>query len=144
MSAGAHLALLYACKNNADGSIKAMIDLFGPTDLVSLYNNHPYPAAVQPILINLMGTTPAANPTLYQQASPINFVTSQTVPTQIFHGDADIVVPISQSIALKTKLQSNNVKVEMVTYPGEGHGWVGNTLQDTYTRVLTFLQQNVQ
>ena len=36
VSAGAHLALLQAYKNNSSGRIKAVVDLFGPTDLVDL------------------------------------------------------------------------------------------------------------
>lgn len=143
-SAGAHLALLQAYKFNADGRIKAVVDLFGPTDLNDLYFNHPYPTVSQPVLVNFLGTTPTANATLYQQASPINFVTAQTVPTQIFHGDLDIVNPIGQSLALKAKLQASNVKVEMTTYAGEGHGWIGNNLLDTYNKAVTFITQNVK
>ncbi len=143
-SAGAHLALLQAYKFNTEGKIKAVVDLFGPTDLVTLFYNHPIPAASQPLLINFLGTTPDININLYQQASPVNFVTAQSVPTQIFHGDVDIVNPITQSLALKAKLQAANVKVEMITYVGEGHGWVGNNLLDTYSKAITFIQQNVQ
>lgn len=143
-SAGAHLALLQAYKFNADGRIKAVVDLFGPTDLTDLYVNHPFPTASQPVLVNFLGATPATNATLYQQASPINFVTAQSVPTQIFHGDVDIINPIKQSLALKAKLQANNVKVEMTTYTGEGHGWLGNNLLDTYNKAVTFILQNVK
>ena len=143
-SAGAHLALLHAYKNNTSGTIKAVVNLFGPTDLNDLYSNHPVPAASQPVLVNFLGATPVTNPTLYQQASPINFVTAQTVPTLIFHGGADYIVPISQSTALKAKLQAANVKVEMITYPTEGHGWYGANILDTYTKTIAFIQQNVK
>lgn len=143
-SAGAHLALLQAYKYNADGRIKAVVNLFGPTDLNDLYVNHPFPAASQPVLVNFLGATPVTNATLYQQASPINYVSAQSVPTQIFHGDVDIINPISQSLALKAKLQANNVKVEMTTYAGEGHGWLGNNLLDTYNKAVIFILQNVK
>ena len=143
-SAGAHLALLHAYKNNSSGTIKAVVDLFGPTDLNDLYSNHPVPAASQPVLVNFLGATPTTNPGLYQQASPINFVTAQSVPTLIFHGGADYIVPISQSTALKTRLQAANVKVEMTTYPTEGHGWYGANILDTYAKTIAFIQQNVK
>ncbi len=142
-SAGAHLALLQAYKNNGNGKIKAVIDLFGPTDLTTLYNNHPVPAASQPVLVNFLGATPATNAALYQQASPINFVNVQTVPTLIFHGDADFIVPISQSTTLKTKLEAAGVKVSMTTYPAEGHGWYGASLADTIQKTVAFIKQNV-
>ncbi len=143
-SAGAHLALLQAYKNNADGKIKAVVDLFGPADLTDLYNNHPVPAASQPVLYNYLGTTPAANPVVYQQTSPISYVSEKSVPTQIFHGDADPVVPLKQSMDLKARLQSFNVKVEMTVYAGEGHGWYDSNILDTYGKTITFIRQNVQ
>ncbi len=103
-SAGAQLALLQAYKYNDLGYIKAVIDLFGPTDLNDLYYNHPVPQEAQFVLQNYLGTTPNINPLIYLQASPINYVTAQTVPTKIFHGTADEVVPIAQSLVLKAKL----------------------------------------
>lgn len=142
-SAGAQLALLQAYKNNSNGKIKAVIDLFGPSDLTALYNNHPFPQESQQILVNYLGTTPTANPSSYQQASPIHFVTAQSVPTLILHGNQDYVVPVAQSTALKAKLESVGVKVEMKIYAGEGHGWYGNNLLDTYSKTVAFIKQNV-
>src|SRR6186997_1703486 len=49
-SAGAHLALLQGYKYSTPVKPKAIIDFFGPTDLVSLYNNPPNPL-VQPALL---------------------------------------------------------------------------------------------
>jgi acetyl esterase/lipase len=143
-SAGAHLALLQAYKFNTNGKIKAVVDLFGPTNLTSLYNDHPIPAASQPVLLNFLGATPVTNPVIYQQSSPINYVTAQSPPTLILHGDADYIVPIVQSTTLKTKLQSFNVKVDMKTYAGEGHGWYNANLLDTYSRAIAFIKENVR
>jgi acetyl esterase/lipase len=142
-SAGAQLALLQAYKNNSQGKIKAVIDLFGPTDMTALYNNHPFPTASQPTLVGYLGGTPTSHPSVYQQASPINFVTSQSVPTLILHGETDFVVPVSQSTTLKVKLESVGAKVEMKIYAGEGHGWYGSNLADTYSRTAAFIKQNV-
>jgi acetyl esterase/lipase len=143
-SAGAHLALLQAYKYNTNGNVKAVVDLFGPTDLNALYSDHPFPEASRSVLVNFLGARPASNAALYQEASPLNFITAQSVPTLIFHGNLDIVNPISQSLALKAKLQAAKAKVEMITYTGEGHGWLGNNLVDTYSKVVTFIQQNVK
>lgn len=140
-SAGAHLALMKAYKANTNNTIKAVVNLFGPTDLTWMYNNHPYPFSSQPILVNLLNTTPQANATTYSNASPINFVTSTSPPTIIFHGTNDIVVPISESNNLQTKLQQNGVINQYVTYTGESHGWVGNNLLDTYSKTVSFIKQ---
>jgi acetyl esterase/lipase len=143
-SAGGHLALLQAYSNNKNGKIKAVVDLFGPTDLTDLYNNHPVPDQARPVLVNFLGATPATNPVLYAQASPVNFINAQTVPTKIFQGSGDIVVPVTQSIALKAKLDANNVKNDLTVYQNEGHGWYGNNLVDTYQKTINFIKENVR
>lgn len=138
-SAGGHLALLQSYKY-ATPKVKVLIDMFGPTNMVDLYDS-----LTDPIerfgLESLMSGTPTANASLYQNSSPINFVTAQSPPTLLLHGGMDPLVPISQSIALKDKLQAAGVPVQMVTYPTEGHGWTGTNLTDTYNRIAAFLAQ---
>jgi acetyl esterase/lipase len=143
-SAGAHLALLKAYKSNADGRIKAMVDLFGPSDMAWMYNNHPVPTITQPIIAAAVGGTPTTNAAAYTSAGPINFVAATAPPTIIFHGTADPVVPISESDRLNTKLQTMGVTHTYVTYTGESHGWTGTNLTDTYNKSVAFIKQYVQ
>ncbi|MBX2931107.1 MAG: prolyl oligopeptidase family serine peptidase [Chitinophagaceae bacterium] len=143
-SAGAHLALLKAYKYNTDNTIKAVVDLFGPTNMTWMYNNHPYPTFSQPIIQNVIGATPATDATAYYNASPINFVTSTAPPTIIFHGTADDVVPISESNNLKNALTTAGVTNEYYTYTGESHGWTGANLTDTHNKIITFIQNYVK
>ena len=137
-SAGAHLALLQGYKYTSPVKPKAIIDFFGPTDLVALYNNPPNPL-VQPLLLAVTGSTPTTNNTLYTQSSPINFVSSQSPPTMILHGGTDIVVSSSQSVALDTKLFISGVTHQYIFYPTEGHGWIGANLTDSFNKILAFL-----
>lgn len=143
-SAGAHLALLKSYKYNTDNKIVAVVDLFGPTDMTAMYNNHPYPIYAQPIIQNVMGTTPTTNASAYFNGSPINFVTTNTPPTIIFHGTADEVVPIAQSINLRNALDVANVSYSYNTYTGEGHGWTGAYLTDTYNKAVNFIKNYVK
>jgi acetyl esterase/lipase len=143
-SAGAHLALLKAYKANADGRIKAMVDLFGPSDMAWMYNNHPVPTITQPIIAAAVGGTPATNATAYVNAGPINFVTATVPPTIIFHGTSDPVVPISESERLNTKLQTMGVTHTYISYAGESHGWTGANLTDTYNKAVAFIKLHVQ
>jgi acetyl esterase/lipase len=142
-SAGAHLALLQAYNNNANGKIKVMVDLFGPTDIAALYTSYANNPTTQYGLSIWLAGTPTSNATAYTNASPINFVTAQSPPTIIFHGTADATVPISQSANLKTKLETAGVAFEYVTYTGEGHGWQGANLTDTYTKAIAFIKKYV-
>jgi acetyl esterase/lipase len=141
-SAGAHLALLQGYKQTSPVRVKALIDFFGPTDLVALYNNPPNPF-VQPLLNAALGATPTTNNTIYTQSSPINFVSSQSPPTMILHGGVDIVVSPSQSIALDTRLFISGVTHQYVFYPTEGHGWVGANLTDSFNKIQAFLAAHV-
>ena len=143
-SAGAHLTLLKAFRFNTDGRIKAVVDLFGPTDMAWMYNSHPQPTFTQPIIVNVVGGTPATNATEYTNASPINFTTATVPPTIIFHGTVDPIVPISESQKLQTKLQTMGVTNQYVVYTGEGHGWVGTNLTDTYNKAVNFIKNYVK
>lgn len=142
-SAGAHLALLQGYKYSTPVKPKAIIDFFGPTDLVELYNNPSNPL-VQPLLAAVTGGTPASNNSLYFQSSPVNFISSQSPPTMILHGGTDIIVPPSQSDLLNASLNSAGVAHQYISYPAEGHGWFGATLSDSFDKILAFLAANVQ
>ena len=141
-SAGAHLALLQGYKYSTPVKAKAVVDFFGPTDLVDLYNNPPNPL-VQPLLFSVTGASPTTNNAIYTQSSPNTFVTSQSPPTILFHGGIDIVVSPSQSIFLNSKLQTAGVIHQYHFYPTEGHGWVGANLSDSFNKIQAFLAANV-
>lgn len=142
-SAGSHLALLQGYKYSTPFKPKAIVDFFGPTDLIKMYNE-PWHPIIQPLLQNLTGATPSSNKTLYEQSSPVYFVNSQTPPTLILHGSADDIVDISQSQWLNDKLQQAGVVHDMITYPNAGHGWYGDTLSNSFDRIASFLQANVR
>jgi len=142
-SAGAHLALLQAY-SKPGGNLKAAIDLFGPVDLTWLYNNHPVPQLARPVLINFLGVSLEQDAQLYAQASPVTYISAATPPTIIFHGTADDVVPIEESIMLQAKLQSFNVPNSLITYAGEGHGWFDSNLTETYIKIAAFLKLYVE
>lgn len=141
-SAGAHLALLQGYKYSTPVKPKAIIDFFGPTDLVEMYVNPT--TQLVPILLNAVtGATPTTNNNLYTQSSPINFVTAQSPPTIILHGGADIVVSPAQSSALNTKLGTSGVIRQYIVYPAEGHGWFGANLTDSFDKIQAFLAATV-
>jgi acetyl esterase/lipase len=139
-SAGGHLALLQGYKYTSP--VKAIIDFFGPTDLVELHN-HPADPSVASILEILLAGTPSSNSTLYQQSSPINFVTAQSPPTIILQGGLDPLVPVAQATSLDAKLQTAGVAHQYVYYPSEGHGWIGANLTHSFNAIQAFLAANV-
>ena len=138
-SSGGHLALLQAYKNNAP-KFKAVVDFFGPTDMVGMYNAYATGSINQLGIQLLMNGTPTTNASLYQSSSPLNFVSASSQPTLILHGTADPIVPVAQSTALKAKLEAAGVYAKMITYTGAGHGdWDQATFNNAYDQVISFL-----
>ncbi len=141
-SAGGHLALLQAYKYTTPVKVKAVVDFFGPTELVNMYNNPPNPL-IPLLLLQVTGGNPTTHATLYQQSSPLSFITAQSPPTIILHGGVDIVVAPSQSILLRNQLQTMGVVHQYVFYPTENHGWTGTNLADSFDKIQAFITANV-
>lgn len=142
-SAGGHLSLLHAYKHTSPLKIKAVISLFGPTNMTTMYTNPPN-ILTQSALLSLLSGTPATNSTLYQQSSPIQFVSNQACPTLLFHGGNDLIVLPQQSDSLKDALTLAGASVEYYFYPAEAHGWVGNNLTDTFNKIEAFAKKYIQ
>ena len=141
-SAGGHLALLQAYKYQTPVKIKAVVDFFGPTNMATMYSDYAGNPLGQYGIFALMGnTTPATNPTLYAQSSPITFATTAAAcPTIILQGGADVTVYPTQSSTLRDILTSATVVNQYVFYPTGGHGdWNAATYTDAYNKVQAFL-----
>jgi len=122
-SAGGHLALLHAYKNNTS-NLKAAVVFFAPTDLIELF---PFNNFTSLGLTSLLGGTPSTKRDAYLSTSPISHIDPTDVPTIFFHGNLDNVVPISQSQILEQKLQSENVRHQFTMVQGQGHGFTPET-----------------
>ncbi len=140
-SAGAHLALLQSYKYTSP-HMAAVIDFFGPADLIAMYN-HPWHPMIPYLLQMITGTTPTANKGAYSNSSPVTFINSQSPPTLIFHGKEDHTVDTSQSELLYKKLQQAGVPSRLVWYDNAGHGWHGATLSNSFDIIEEFLKKYV-
>ena len=142
VSAGAHLALLQGYKYASQINPKAIIDFFGPTDLIDMYN-HPLNPLIAQGLADVVGKTPAQDSLLYANSSPINFVSKTSSPTILLQGGLDPLVRVSQATTLKARLDATGVINQYVFYPTEGHGWFGANLVDSFNKIQAFLAANV-
>ena len=59
-------------------------------------------------------------------------------PTLILHGDADLIVPVSEARALEKLCKEKKVPHEVCIYPGQGHGFLGAPGADSLRRCVTF------
>ena len=141
-SAGAHLALLQGNKYSTPIRPKAIVSLFGPTDMTDMYNNPANPL-VPAGLVSVIGKTPTQDPAIYSSSSPVNYVTSLSPPTILLHGGVDPLVKYTQSLTMKNLLQNAGVINQYVFYPTEGHGWTGANLVDSFNKIQAFIQAYV-
>ena len=143
VSAGAHLSLLQAYKYDSP-KIQAVVDYFGPADLISMYQK-PWHPLVPLALQMVTGTTPQQNKSLFESSSPIEFITPQSPPTLILHGGKDEIVNVSQSKTLAEKLKAAGVKHQLKVYPSERHGrWYGKSLTSSFDHIEKFLKEVVR
>lgn len=93
--------------------VLAVIAKYGPAKLSDLMS---YAS-----LLNWLGDN-ASNVDFIRTVSPVDLIDANTPPTYIIHGDADPVIPYSQSVALHTALKDASIKHKFTTVPGGGHG----------------------
>ncbi|MEO6914833.1 MAG: alpha/beta hydrolase [Chitinophagaceae bacterium] len=144
-SAGAHLAMLYTYKYNADNHVKSVANFFGPSKLNDWewYNSYNFwvGKAVKDVIIQFNGAP--WNDPLYDSNSPLSVATAQTKPTIIFHGTLDVIVPIYQSQWLRARLISLGVKNEYYEYI-DGHGFNYFNAADAIDKSINFFKQHLR
>lgn len=150
-SAGAQLALLTAYDRSAsstarDGKpVKAVIGLYGPTDLIWGYNNIVDPDVINArfLLENYLGGTPATAKKAYETASPLLKVNARCAPTLLIHGRRDHIVGLHHTFALREALDQCGVPAQVLELPTADHafdfnfnGWNSQIEQEVLLRFL--------
>ena len=142
-SAGGHLASMLgvtdAVVDGVSSRVNAVVDLCGISDLSEPDVNH-FPISMS-FLEQFMGAPYRGSEENWRAASPLQYVDAQACPFFIGHGEADDVVPISQSEALAGKLFANGVPVEFHRLPGEGHSFTYDGWYKVFELFVDFLNR---
>jgi acetyl esterase/lipase len=122
-SAGGQLALLAAYTAH-DPSIRGVISLYGPADLIYAYAHPANPMVFDSrgVLEAYLGGNPNQVKSQYDAASPINFVGEDTPPTLLIHGGRDELVSPMQSERLAGTLERAGRPSLLVVLPWATHG----------------------
>lgn len=120
----------------------AGVSRYGIGDLELLANDtHKFEARY---LDGLIGPYPEAK-AVYQERSPIYHLDTLTAPVLLLQGEEDAVVPPSQAHQIADAIRERGGDVELVMYPGEGHGWrKAETRRDSLERELNFYTRAFQ
>ncbi len=148
-SAGGHLALmggLLGSGHRFDGNcpgvenvkVAAIIDKYGITDVWDWgYGSN----VTSKSAARWLGDK-ANDKKFAMSVSPIYYVTKNSPPTFIVHGDADPTVPYQQSVDLHKKFVELGVKTEFITVPGGLHGKFDKEKNSEINkRIAGFLQE---
>jgi len=77
-------------------------------------------------------------------ASAITHLDAKDPPTLLVHGEADKVVPVSQSREFARALKSKGVASELVVIPGADHSFTGTSLEETRKASLLALNKTFE
>lgn len=152
-SAGGHLVCLMGtadadAKLEGNGGnleqssqVQAVVSYFGPTD----FTVKTWTKEVEDFfLVPFLGGSFEEKKELYCKCSPIEYVKRSNPPFLFFHGDKDTLVGIENSHKLAKKLTEAGVAAEVVTMPGEGHGWGGEKLTRTLNQTARFFEEKLK
>jgi len=148
-SAGGHLALSAAMLNEAGfdescpmgetPSVAAVVNWYGVTDVPDVING-PNRSEIAAAWFGDMDWSQALE--LAELLSPLEYVRDDLPPILTVQGDADRVVPYAEGVALHEALQDTNVKHQLLTIPGGGHGrFTAEERVMIYETVQTFLRE---
>ncbi len=128
-SAGGHLALMggllgndhrfdNSCAGAENIKVAAIIDKYGITDVW----DWGYGSNITSKSATRWLGDKANDKKFAASVSPITYVTKNSPPVFIVHGDKDPTVPYQQSVELHKKLKDAGVTTEFITVPGGQHG----------------------
>ena len=151
-SAGGHLASLMGTSQNNKVSnfyfpntyrpirYKAVVDFYGPTDLVLLPGNEDEKSP-EGILI---GAAPLLRPDLAKAASPITYIDKDDPPFLIYHGEKDNTVSNKQSKLLSAWLKYYGVKNELTIVKDAPHFGTMYDVEEIRNKVVAFLAEHLK
>ena len=154
-SAGGHLVSLlgttgkqteFDVGENLDQSsaVSCVINWFGPTDFLH-WNGE---SAVKPttkddVVAKLFGGPVDEKRELAELGSPMHWVSEDSAPFLIMHGDKDPLVPLQQSVILDAALKKAGVESTLQVYPGQGHGGPRFSDEAAIKLMVEFLAKHV-
>jgi dipeptidyl aminopeptidase/acylaminoacyl peptidase len=120
----------------------AGVDLFGISSIVTLAQTTT--PRLLPYLTREMGTL-EANASLMRERSPLFRAQAIRAPLLILQGDADPRVPLAESRQIADAVRRRGGIVDLIVYPGEGHGFHKLEDQlDSMRRAVEFLDRYVK
>ena len=149
-SSGGHVVALWGTLPlPAEDKVKAVVDLYGPTDLLTMPPNVLSEKRTRADLAKangalLLGGVVMDQPEKAKAVSALHQVSKDDVPFLILHGAADPGVPVDQSERLHAALKAAGVESTLKLIPGAGHGGKEFDSPESRALIQAFLDRHLQ
>lgn len=114
--------------------LDAVIDHYAPSDFLTMGVTADSP------LVQFLGYLPAERPGDAELADLCHYVSAESPPFMIAHGDADTVVGFEQSRRLHAALTSAGARAELIVVSGANHGAIEFDQPAMHQQTLEFLE----
>lgn len=147
LSAGGHLALLYATYNTymkdteAMKGIRSLVSYYSPSDLNDIFTEDNKSLFAKFGAAQTLKALPNKEKDIYKYYSPINWLSSNMISTLVVHGKIDNVVPFKSSKKLVGKLKDYDVPCEFLVHKNADHSF--DTRLKDYT-TINILEKTVR
>jgi acetyl esterase len=121
-SAGGHLVALAGARGKGDTAVAAVVDFYGPADLVRQVAERDHGDYTAMAKRMLRASPDATTEQLMRDASPIRYVHRGMPPFLFIHGTEDRSVPFNQSPLMCDAMKSAGVACEVIAVEGAPHG----------------------
>ncbi|BBE30782.1 esterase [Tepiditoga spiralis] len=127
LSAGGHLAMLYAAHNSyikdkeKMAGIKGVVSYYTPADLNDLFEKNVKSLFSKFAVTTTLKGSPQKIKGEYIYYSPISWINCNMVPVLLVHGKEDDVVPFESMLKVVKKLKEKNIKHEVLVHKNGGH-----------------------
>ena len=149
-SSGGHVVALWGTLTlPPEDKVKAVVDWYGPTDLLTMPPNVLSEKRTRAELAKangalLLGGIVMDQPQKAKAVSALHQVTKDDVPFLIMHGTADTSVPVDQSERLHAALKAAGVESTLKLLPGAGHGGKEFDSAESHTLIQEFLDKHLK
>ena len=148
-SSGGHVVALWGTLTlPAEDKVKAVVDLYGPTDILTMPPNVLSGKRTRADLAKangalLLGGIVMDQPDKAKAVSALHQVSKDDVPFLILHGTADPGVPVDQSERLHAALKAAGVESTLKLIPGAGHGGKEFDSPESRALIQAFLDKHL-
>jgi acetyl esterase/lipase len=144
-SAGAHLSAMIALTSTGSASVEAVVYLYGVCDIARWLSVSTEPRLGMRAAEIMLDGLPEEKPQAYLDASPVGHLDGRIPPMLLVHGDADEIIPCSETIRFQRLLSEAGADSSLIIVPGAPHSFdLHPAGRDIESDVIAFFDRHLR